>query len=167
MNRTTICRCILLAVASVCIPQASAQRTAVSPVPREQISITDDATLPLPRPQEAQPRVESSGGLDSSGRVIMSLSVVLGAFFLVAWLGRKRIRVNAELPEEAVEVLGNVTLGPRETARLIRIGSKLLLVASTTSGLTTLTEVTDIDEVEELTRLCVHDSDARWRREAA
>ena len=111
--------------------------------------------LALPQPGSAQ-RAKGAGGLDPTGRLIMSLATVLGAFFLVAWFSRKRGLGTREgdLPAEAVELLGELPIGGRDTARLLRVGKKLILVSRTSHGLATLTEVTDLEEVQRLTELC-------------
>ena len=125
-------------------------------------------TLGIPQQTlDPEPALGQSG-LDPAGRVVMSLSVVLGAFFLAAWFGRKRSQGNTALPAEAVELLGEMPIG-RDSARLIRVGSKLVLVAATRKGMNPLTEVTDPEEERRLSELCdVMQSGAssRWREEA-
>lgn len=114
----------------------------------------------LPLPGEAatdSQQTPTAGGLSPGGRVVMSLAVVLGIFFLTAWFQRKRggrSTGSLDVPAEAVEVLGETSIGGDDKARLIRIGAKLLLVAESTSGLSTLTEITERAEVERLTELC-------------
>ncbi|MCA9174038.1 MAG: flagellar biosynthetic protein FliO [Planctomycetales bacterium] len=111
--------------------------------------------MPLPSPVEQPPTDQRKSGLDPAGRVVMSLAVVLGAFFLFAWFTRRRGgRSSEELPPDAVELLGELPLGGRETAKLIRVGSKLVLAASNGQSLTPLTEITDPVEVEQLSALC-------------
>lgn len=131
--------------------------------------------LPLPAasPPAGAADPSASGGLSPAGRVVMSLAVVLGVFFLTAWFQRKRGAASQDtldVPPEAVEVLGEMPLGGESSAKLVRIGAKLLLVAETSQGLSTLTEVTDAAEVERLTDLCHvmnHGRGGAWRGDAA
>jgi len=84
-----------------------------------------------------------------------SLAVVVGLFFVVAWAMRRALPATSQrLPRDVVEVLGYVTLAPRQQARLVRLGHKLLLVSVTPSGSETLSEVTEPAEVERLVTLC-------------
>lgn len=84
-----------------------------------------------------------------------SLALVLGLFFLVAWLLRRGMsKGSGLLPAEAVEVLGRTALPHRQHMQLIRCGNKLLLVAVSAGGAETLTEITDPLEVERLVGLC-------------
>jgi flagellar biosynthetic protein FliO len=87
--------------------------------------------------------------------VLGSLAVVLGLFFLVAWLTRRvRPKGSQSLPKEAVEVLGRLPLAGRQQMHLVRVGGKLLLVSVSPTGAETLTEITDPAEVERLAGLC-------------
>jgi flagellar biogenesis protein FliO len=87
-----------------------------------------------------------------------ALAIVIGAFLVFAWVlkkGNKHTRGGRGwLPAEAVNVLGRVPITPRQFAELLRIGNKLVLVAMTPSGPTTLTEITDAAEVDRLVGLC-------------
>lgn len=94
-----------------------------------------------------------------------SLALVLGLFFIVAWLLRRGLpKGSGLLPAEAVEVLGRTALPHRQHMQLIRCGNKLLLVAVSAGGAETLTEITDPLEVERLVGLC---SSARSNSHAA
>jgi flagellar biogenesis protein FliO len=89
--------------------------------------------------------------------IATSLTVVIGAFLLFTWAlrrgskGRGRI---SQLPDEAVSVLGRVPIAARQFAELLRVGNKLVLVALTPNGPTTLTEVTDAVEVDRIVGMC-------------
>jgi flagellar biogenesis protein FliO len=90
--------------------------------------------------------------------VVTALAVVIGAFLIFAWAlkkGSKKSRGSRELlPADAVSVLGRVPLAARQFAELMRVGNKLVLVAMTPSGPTTITEITDPAEVDRLVGLC-------------
>jgi hypothetical protein len=61
---------------------------------------------------------------------------------------------RAGLPAEAVEVLGRRMLDPRQSIYLVRLGSRILVLGATPSGLSTLSEVTDPLEVDLLAGSC-------------
>lgn len=118
-----------------------------------------DFHLPLgPRASPPQSQVapaKRSEGAASALTVAGSLAVVLGLFFLVAWLMRRAApRGSLPLPVEVVEVLGRAPLAARQQVYLVRVGAKLLLVSVTPDGAETLTEIDDPDEVARLAGLC-------------
>jgi flagellar biogenesis protein FliO len=81
--------------------------------------------------------------------------VVLGLFFLFAWVMRRGVPGTvAPLPREVVEVLGRAPLAGRQQVHLLRLGGKLVLVSVTPAGAETLSEVTEPDEVQRLVGLC-------------
>ena len=102
------------------------------------------------RPRDGLPR-----GASHLSTMLVSLAVVLGLFFLVAWTLRRSLpRTAQRLPREVVEVLGQAALAHRQQAQLVRLGNKLLLVSVSSSGAETLAEVTDPVEVARLAALC-------------
>jgi flagellar biogenesis protein FliO len=115
----------------------------------------------LPRSENNR---ESHGGLarpaapafnQAAGTVVASLAIVLGLLFALVW-GSRRFAPpgNTLVPKEAIELLGRAPLSGRQQAHLLRVGSKLLLVAVSPTGAQTLGEITDAAEVEHLTALC-------------
>ncbi|HEX4412530.1 MAG TPA: flagellar biosynthetic protein FliO [Lacipirellulaceae bacterium] len=90
--------------------------------------------------------------------MITALAIVIGVFLLFAWtLRRGSTKAGgrlATLPTEVVQVLGRIPIAARQFAQLLRVGNKLVLVALTPEGPTTLTEVTDPAEVDRLVGLC-------------
>lgn len=122
--------------------------------------------LPLEGPQ-GRTAGSLAAGSDSAKRVVMSLALVLGAFFMVAWLGRRRSVDNSLLPEEAVALLGELPLGGRDRVRLIKVGSKLVLISASAQGLQPLTEVDDPNEVARLIDVCRIASGAQIRGRSA
>ena len=123
------------------------------PVPLARPS--DGPPLPLAKPG-ARNKVASGGGMMPPLMTIGgSLAVVLGLFFVAAWLLKRGMPRGAlALPSEVVEVLGSTALPSRQQAYLVRCGSKLLLVAVGTAGSETLTEITDPIEVDRLAGIC-------------
>lgn len=68
--------------------------------------------------------LESAGGLL---RVVLALIIVLAAVLGTAWMSR-RMRGLAAVRGRSLEVLGQLPLGPRERAVLIRVGDQQLLL---------------------------------------
>jgi len=87
--------------------------------------------------------------------VAASLATVLAIFLAIVWCTR---RLNggaaAPLPKEALEVLGRAPLTGRQQLQLVRVGSKLVLLAVSPGGAEPLTEISDPTEVEHLLALC-------------
>lgn len=91
----------------------------------------------------------------AAGTVVSSLAIVLGLFLAFVWCSKRFAPAgSAQLPKEAVELLGRAPLAGRQSMQLIRVGNRLLLVAMSPGGAETLTEITDPVEVEHLTGLC-------------
>jgi flagellar protein FliO/FliZ len=65
-----------------------------------------------------------AGGLVS---VTFALLVVLAAIFAVAWLAR-RVRGIGNRVGNAIDVLADVPLGPKERAVLLKVGAEQILV---------------------------------------
>jgi len=83
---------------------------------------------------------------------ISSLSVVIGLFLMIAYVAKRKMpKSRSGLSSEVIELLGRVSLVPRQDMQLVRVGKKLLLLCVTATGAETLTEITDPDEVERLT----------------
>ena len=77
--------------------------------------------------------------------------------FFCSWLWvvhRGMPRGSAQLPREALEVLGRAPFMARHNAYLVRCGSKLLLLNVSATSVETLTEITDPDEVDRLRAIC-------------
>jgi flagellar biogenesis protein FliO len=134
----------------------SSVRSAVAEMP---LAPSGPAPLPLKprqegaRPAQANPAMPTMRG--ALGTVGGSLGIVLGVFLLVVICFRRfSPAASGSVPKEAVELLGRVTLSPKQYLQLIRLGNKLVLVALSPSGAASLAEVTDAQEVEQLTALC-------------
>lgn len=94
----------------------------------------------------------SSSTLTTTGA---GIAIAFGLLLSFVWLLRSLAPKSARpLPREVVEVLGRAPLGAKQTTQLVRVGSKLVLVAITPEGAETLTEITDPDEVASLTAAC-------------
>jgi flagellar biogenesis protein FliO len=87
--------------------------------------------------------------------VITSLAIVLGVFFIFAWMIKRAApRQSGVLPKEVFEKLGSITFSPKMQMHLLRLGGKLVLVSVTPDGMSPVAEVTDSDEVIHLITLC-------------
>ncbi len=83
------------------------------------------------------------------------LAIAVGLVLSFTWLLRSLAPKSARpLPRDVVEVLGRAPLGGKQTTQLVRVGSKLVLVAITPDGAETLTEITNPDEVARLIAAC-------------
>ncbi|WP_417731940.1 FliO/MopB family protein [Rosistilla oblonga] len=118
--------------------------------PREAAART---SIPLPpagsSADPAAPEDQASTG--PLFTVISSLAIVLGLFCGFVWLSRKTSgRQGGALDKELFSVLGTSQIDPRHQAALVKCGDRVLLVALTQTGVTTLTEFTEPGEVNDL-----------------
>ncbi|MCA9121252.1 MAG: FliO/MopB family protein [Planctomycetaceae bacterium] len=139
----------------------SSHQTAIRTASHAESAETIDSYTPLPlrtssTPQRLSPESSNrSSGRGATTTVIGSLTVVLAAFLVLAWLSKKTApKGMAPLPGEVFEPLGRAPLNGRQQMQLIRLGNKLVLINVTSTGAETLTEITDIDEVNRLSALC-------------
>lgn len=87
--------------------------------------------------------------------VAISLAVVLGLFFLLAWLLRRGMPKGGQsLPTDVLEMLGRTPLPGRQHLQLLRFGNKLLLVSLAPGVAETLAEISDPAEIDRLVGLC-------------
>jgi flagellar biogenesis protein FliO len=86
---------------------------------------------------------------------VLSLAIVLMLYLIMRgwWRGNSRRR-PVYLPRQVVEVIGYVPMGNRQQLQLVRLGSKLVLVAVTAGGAKSLAEVTDPVEVDQILAAC-------------
>jgi flagellar biogenesis protein FliO len=160
---------VLTAVATICLavypalaahaagPALAAAADADGSGARQPVSPGAGGSAPPLGPQAATSRGANRdpGGWSSVLTIGGSLAVVLAGFLVVAWALRRASPGGfGALPPEVFEVLGRAALAHRHQAQLLRCGNKLLLVAVTTDGATTLAEITDPAEVERLATAC-------------
>lgn len=89
------------------------------------------------------------------GTTLFSLSVIIGLILLCAWVMKKIQPLKVQsLSTDVVEVLGKRPLDPRQQIFLIRCGSRVLLVGSSASGMSTLAEISDPEERDAVIGLC-------------
>jgi flagellar biogenesis protein FliO len=71
----------------------------------------------------------------------------------VGWIARQYLKGGGALPGRStgsLELLSRQALGPQQQLALIRLGSRILLVGATPSGMSTLTTIEDPAEVAQL-----------------
>ena len=103
---------------------------------------------PLAKPASPNP-------INAISTVAASLGIVIGLFLILVWCTRQFAPSGtAALPKEALELLGRAPLGGKHQAQLLRVGNRLLLVALSPAGATTLAEFSESSEVERLIALC-------------
>ncbi len=125
-------------------PAATTIPTAASP----------DSLLLPPRPvaEEAAAVKSAQGSLGNPVRMLSSLAVVLGGFFLFAWVVRRN-RLPAVEEEQVFRTMGRVSLLGKQ-AHVVKFGDRLLVLAKTANGLEKLTELTNPQEIERVVGLC-------------
>lgn len=133
-------------------PQPADEQTPSARKPSAPIPLDSESRAkrsPGPSPESPQT------GWRNAASVAGSLGVVLGLFFVAAWVMRRgSVGVLPVLPTEVVEVLGRAPLAARQQVHLIRLGAKLVLVSASPAGIEPLSEVTEADEVQRLVGLC-------------
>lgn len=109
-------------------------------------------SIPLPPAGSKDPSTTSkSTSAGPAFTVVSSLAIVLGLFCGFVWLTRKTSgRQGSKLNNELFTVLGTSQIDPRHQAALVKCGDRVLLVALSQTGVSTLTEFTEPGEVNEL-----------------
>lgn len=97
----------------------------------------------------------ASGNETSIWKTLGSLAVVLTLFVILARLWKKHGPSQPTgLPNAALEILGRRPIDKAHMIYLVRLGSRVLVLGSSTDGLRTLSEITDPVEVDYLAGLC-------------
>jgi flagellar protein FliO/FliZ len=88
----------------------------------------------------AAPQVADSPpatGVTGLGQVTLSLAIVLGAIFAVAWLAR-RMRGLGHRKGAVIDVIADAPMGQKERVVLLQVGGKQILIGVTPSSINTL-----------------------------
>jgi flagellar biogenesis protein FliO len=146
-------------------PRNDAQTTFTSiPAPtvpsRSATAFPDRPVTPLKRtsalPSESDnASTKNPTGGPSAGTFLAGLVVVLLLVLGVAKLLLKRSPYSiGSLPTDAVDVLGRRAVDPRNSVYMVKVGSRLILMGASPSGLSSLAEITDPIEIASLTNVC-------------
>lgn len=88
-------------------------------------------------------------------RMLGSLALVVGGYLALVVVLRKFGGGGQKgIPAEVVSVLGNLPYGHKQNLRLVRLGSKLVLLLNGPEGTHPIGEITDPSEVDYLAALC-------------
>jgi len=141
------------------LPRTGVQQATHTDVePARLATSSSERPLALPAPSREPSGERGVGGSRTLGAIVsvlVSLGIVLGLFFLIAWLMKRGLPTAARrLPSEVVEVLGRAPLAGRQQMHVLRFGNKLLLVCASPSGVDTLGEITDPVEIDRVAGLC-------------
>ncbi len=90
-----------------------------------------------------------AGGLAS---VTLALLVVLAAIFAVAWLAR-RVRGIGNRVGNAIDVLADMPLGPKERAVLLKVGTEQILIGVAPGRVSALHVLRDPIEIPQATKV--------------
>ncbi len=149
---------LLLSVIAVVVLACGSQTASAQSLSNRYERVAADSPAPALTPSARADREEAarkSGGISSPLTVFGSLAFVLGLFFVIVWLFRRTSPgMAASLPAEAFEVLGRAALANQQHVRLVRCGTRVLLLSVGPSGADTLAEFTDAAEVDHLVGLC-------------
>lgn len=144
-------------------PAPAEQRRLLAPRSKpENANPSSQSRRPANAPSFALPKIES---FTTAGA---GLAIVVGLFLVCMWLLKGSTpKSTSPLPSEAVSVLGRVPLAARNFAHLMKVGHKLVLVAITPEGVSTITEIEDPAEVQRILGLCMqnnkHSTSAEFR----
>ena len=103
----------------------------------------------------SSPMFGIAGNQRSNIKTAATLTLIVSLFLLVMYLLRMRTPTTKKtFPTDLVSVLGQTKLGPSQNLQLIRLGTKLLLVANGQNGTHTLGEIDDPEEVLRIESSC-------------
>lgn len=95
-----------------------------------------------------------------------SLAVVLGLFAALVWVSKKTGHAGGRggvVPDEALRLLGQKSLGAAGSVALLRCGRSVLVVGISAAGMQPLSEITDDEEVRHLEAICKGESAASFQ----
>ena len=109
----------------------------------------------IARKHNAEKSPESHATTLSPWTAVSALAVVVGLILILSRIFRRHTPLLGQgLPSEALEVLGRRFLDQRQSIVLVRIGSRILVVGSSTAGMQGLGELNDPVEVDLIAGLC-------------
>lgn len=151
---------ILTPISAVAEP-ASSPRSADRANRVEAGPVTERSALPRPsRPLSRNGTTKKpQRGTGSMLRTIGALIFVVALIMIGSKFLRKHApRLNGGIPDEAMQVLGKRAIGQKQVVHLVRLGSRILVIGGSPTGLQTLAEITDPIEVDFLSGMCQQDA---------
>ena len=94
-------------------------------------------------PQSSYEQFGVSGGREFFYKMLLSILAVAGLGAAVVYISKKLLPKISNLPGKQIRVLETNHLGTRKTIHLIQVGSRRLLIGSTSETITMLADVTD------------------------
>lgn len=138
-------------------PQLAAESSAVDAEPEEEKLLPPNESLPLGTGESAlfggvgEPSEAGSLGDGWLLSTLAALGVVLAIVFGIRWLLKRGGVVSTAVPQGGVvEVLSRTTVAPRSHVVLMRVGTRVLVVSDSPTGMRTLASVHEAEEVAEL-----------------
>lgn len=139
-------------------PEAFSTPFGTTPSSRTIFDVDDSpksaSATPLPRRSDVTTRTNGNNATGWSATVWPLLFVVGLIVVGARWLKSRAPTAVRGLPSEVFEVLGRKAIDPRTSIVLARCGSRLLVLSSSSHGLSTLAEITDPVEIDCLAGLC-------------
>lgn len=139
------------------VEQATAEQAASTIEAQVEDQVSPNESLPLGAGQgdlfggDADPAASGSMGDGWLLSTLAALGVVLAIVFGIRWLLRRGGVVSTAAPQGGVvEVLSRTTVAPRSHVVLMRVGTRILIVSDSPSGMRTLDTVQDAEQVAEL-----------------
>jgi flagellar biosynthetic protein FliO len=96
-----------------------------------------------PGAQSSYDQFGVSGGREFFYKMLLSILVVAALGAAVVYVSRKLLPKISNLPGKQIRVAETTHLGPRKSIHLIQVGSRRLLIGSTSETITMLADVTD------------------------
>ena len=137
-------------------PAKAPPRPIVEESPTVQEKAPTAGKTPLPKSGDSEPR-ENAESVDSTapkprssyGSGVIWAMGILAAGVIIRQLLKSGGSLSNASPT-VVEVLSRQSLGPQQQLSVVRFGQRVLLVGTTSNGMTTLAQVEDPDEVQAL-----------------
>jgi flagellar biogenesis protein FliO len=134
---------------------ASSQQAAAKPdavdksqtIPRRERAVAQSAPAVVPRSAGDDSLRAGAGWYRHP---LVGLAAVLGVIVALTMLARRYLPSARPIAPEALHVVGRAPISPKQSAVLLHVGNRLVLVGVGAEGMRTLAEITDPAEVSQL-----------------
>ena len=119
-------------------------------------SDSDALAVPLQR-SSSEPAASSDGGFFAGpvATIAGALAITLGLFAIVMVVARRSGGIHLRgLPRDALEVIGQTAIGPRQRLMVVRVGTQALVIGTSPAGIQTVAQFDDPDEAGQLIAQC-------------